>query len=435
MLRKISILSVLLLLAFPFLFLNGCAKKTTDNANSPSVTTEKSTLHYNGKVMARSNKAQTISLRILQNNRPRLLTIQFDNKTRGTGHAVKGKYIQVIVKKIDGTILATSIKPHYSGLMEGVSEIRLTDVKNKINNRKDFVLIDSRSSEAYMKSHLPTALSLPACSMEAQSNRLPDDKQRLLVFYCDDDTCGSGIRASAIATELGYRKVKVFKAGLRGWSDDNNKTVASDEFVKNGKCVLVDLRSENDFFTKRIPGAVSMPFKNLENRLQTISSFAPVVIYSDSIQESLNALRIFRNNKFSNVSIVEGNLQGWKKRGNATVSGPVTAQKTWKRQLGPGEVSVLDFKRAINGQANAQIIDVRTNKEVKSGTIQGAYHIPLNEITQRMSELNRGTKIYIYCTAGARAKMASSFLREQGFDVYYLQANISCSGGKCTITE
>jgi rhodanese-related sulfurtransferase len=434
MLKKISIFLYFFLLTV-IVSQNGCVQQKNVAVQNDAVQTVNAERVYSGKVSGISGKKHTLSLLVRHNDTPRDLSFVFNDTTRGIGHAVKGKYILVTAIKSDGGLLATHIKPNFSGLMEGVSEINVNDVKNKINNRKDFVLIDSRTSAAYMKAHLPTAISLPACSMADHLNILPDNKQRLLVFYCDNSTCGSSIMASAIATESGYKKIKVLKAGLKGWIEDNNKTVASDSIVQNNNVVLVDLRSAKDFSSKRIDHAVSIPFETLASRSQELSVLVPVVVYSDSIQESLNALTLLRNKKFQNVSMIDGNLQGWKKRGNKLQTDSTFSQTIPKRQPGPGEVSVQEFRNAMTGLANAQILDVRTDKEVKAGKIQGALHIPLNEIINRMGELTRTKKVYIYCLGGARADMARRFLKGQGFDAYFLLAHINCSGGKCVINE
>ena len=436
MLKKFSVFFIIFLISL-FSF-TGCVQQKTTTVgqnNSPKVSIEKV---YSGKLTGLSKKDHTLSLLVLQSNgAPHTVFFNLNEDTRGMGHAIKGKFILVAAKKLDGKLLATVIKPNFSGLMEGVLEISVHDVKNKLMNRKDIVLIDTRLGSSYEKSHLPKAISIPACTMEDHLDLLPENKERLLVFYCDDSTCGSSIRASAIAVESGYKKIRVLKAGLQGWIDEANKTVASDKFVLSGDCVLIDLRSEKDFFANRIRHALSIPFKSFDQspRLQEISTQIPIVVYSDSIRESKGALAQLRGKEFHTVSMVEGNLQGWKKRGNALQTGPVKSQRILQRQIGAGEVSVQEFKKAVNGLSNAQIVDVRTEKEIRSGLIQGSIHIPLHEIAAHLDKLSRAKKIYLYCTAGARAEMARRFLVEQGFDAYFLLADIRCNAGKCTIKK
>ena len=436
MLRNFSVFCVFILISI--FSVTGCVQQKTTAVEQNNSQKNPIAKVYSGKLTGLSKKKHTLSLFMLQGNGTnRTLRIDFNEKTRGMGHAVKGKYIIVAAKKAEGKLLATVIKPNFSGLIEGVLEISVHDVKNKLVNRRDIVLIDSRLAASYEKSHLPEAISIPACTMEEHLDLLPENKEKLLVFYCDDSTCGSSIKASVIAAESGYKKIRVLKAGLQGWRDDANKTVASDTFVLRGDCVLIDLRSEKDFLAKRIPHALSVPLKTFNQNLliQKLSVLTPVVVYSDSIRDSMDGLAQLRDKGFHTVSMVEGNLQGWKKRGNVLQTGPVKSQRIPQRQAGPGEVSVQEFNKAVNGLSNAQIVDVRTDQEIRSGLIQGAIHIPLHEISAHLDKLSRSIKTYLYCAAGARAEMASHFLVEQGFDAYFLLADIRCNAGKCTIKK
>lgn len=74
------------------------------------------------------------------------------------------------------------------------------------------------------------------------------------------------------------------------------------------------------------------------------------------------------------------------------------------------------------------ILDVRTSGEYASGHIPGAVHIPLNQITRRLGELDRyrDKEIVVYCTSGPRANSAESVLRREGFErVRHLAGDIT----------
>ena len=154
-------------------------------------------------------------------------------------------------------------------------------------------------------------------------------------------------------------------------------------------------------------------------------------MYSDSIQESLAGLTSFRSAGFKMVSMVEGNFQGWEKRNKPITSGPVMTEINWKRKAGKGEVSPVAFKKAINNKMDAVVLDVRTSDETAAGKLEGAKLIPLNELYERSEELPQDKKIFIYSATGARAEMASRLLKENGYDAYFLVADISCHGGNC----
>lgn len=67
------------------------------------------------------------------------------------------------------------------------------------------------------------------------------------------------------------------------------------------------------------------------------------------------------------------------------------------------------------------MLDVRNNDEVAAGMLPDAVHIPLGELSARLSELDRKKEIYLYCRSGNRTQMAFDVLKQAGFE------NVICS--------
>ncbi len=388
---------------------------------------------YRGKVINRSNRTKTISLEVVRNGSSRVIELNFDDQTRGIDHAVKRKQVIVAYRVAGGRPIATSVKPEKTGFVAGVSEVTIKKVKKMIDHRDEFVLIDSRPKDEYIKSHLPASISIPACRMKKHADLLPEDKDQLLVFYCGGPACGMSTMASATATQAGYTNIKVMADGVEGWTKAGFPTFAVDRFVINGDLVLIDLRPAHKDTVHKIPGSVSIPFATLKDSVDDISKKAPIVVYSDNIRESHAALAEFRAAGFLRVSMVQGNFQGWKKRNNPITSGPVVTEISWKRKPGNGEVSPVAFNNAMNGKVDAVILDVRTSDEAAAGKLRRAKLIPIHELFDRREELPKNKKIYVYSGTGARADMASRQLKENGYDAYFLVADVSCHGGNCTI--
>ena len=63
----------------------------------------------------------------------------------------------------------------------------------------------------------------------------------------------------------------------------------------------------------------------------------------------------------------------------------------------------------------AQIVDVRSSSEFASGHAPGSVNIPLPEIGERASELDRNRPVIVCCASGTRSAMARLKLRRQGF--------------------
>jgi rhodanese-related sulfurtransferase len=61
------------------------------------------------------------------------------------------------------------------------------------------------------------------------------------------------------------------------------------------------------------------------------------------------------------------------------------------------------------------LVDVREPGEWQFCHLAGALHLPMNQLTQRLEELDRDREIVVYCHHGIRSKFAVDFLAEQGF--------------------
>lgn len=48
----------------------------------------------------------------------------------------------------------------------------------------NYTLVDSRPRPGYLKGHLPTSISIPFPKMKDMLNKLPKDKDSLVIFYC-----------------------------------------------------------------------------------------------------------------------------------------------------------------------------------------------------------------------------------------------------------
>jgi len=67
------------------------------------------------------------------------------------------------------------------------------------------------------------------------------------------------------------------------------------------------------------------------------------------------------------------------------------------------------------------ILDVRTQEEYRRGTLKGAVNIPLDDLRNRLSELDKSKPVYVFCQVGFRGYVAARILSQNGFrDVYNL---------------
>lgn len=66
------------------------------------------------------------------------------------------------------------------------------------------------------------------------------------------------------------------------------------------------------------------------------------------------------------------------------------------------------------------ILDVRTLGEFRRGHFDGAVNIPVDELRERMDEIERGKPLYVNCQSALRSYIACRILSQNGFDCYNL---------------
>lgn len=64
------------------------------------------------------------------------------------------------------------------------------------------------------------------------------------------------------------------------------------------------------------------------------------------------------------------------------------------------------------------LVDVRSELEYQNGHMEGAINIPVDELRERLSELEQGKTIVEYCQVGLRGYIADRILSQNGYRVY-----------------
>jgi Rhodanese-related sulfurtransferase len=67
-------------------------------------------------------------------------------------------------------------------------------------------------------------------------------------------------------------------------------------------------------------------------------------------------------------------------------------------------------------QGKIQLVDVRTDAEYTAGHLAGARHIPFEELTARVGELDRSRPLLLYCRSGGRSAAATQAFSASGWE-------------------
>lgn len=72
----------------------------------------------------------------------------------------------------------------------------------------------------------------------------------------------------------------------------------------------------------------------------------------------------------------------------------------------------------------AQLIDVRQDYEWDAGHIDGAVHIPLEQLPAQVESIDREHPIVFQCRSGSRSALATQVFRESGFEAFNLSGGL-----------
>jgi len=96
------------------------------------------------------------------------------------------------------------------------------------------------------------------------------------------------------------------------------------------------------------------------------------------------------------------------------------------------QISVIDLQEKLSSDVKPLLLDVREEHEFKYAHIQGSLNIPLNQISQRINEIDKDTQSVVICHHGMRSQQAAGFLDKAGYrQIYNLSGGIDAWSVEC----
>ena len=175
-----------------------------------------------------------------------------------------------------------------------------------------------------------------------------------------------------------------------------------EELIK--EVILLDVRNENDFAESHIPGSI---FIGLDGRfapwvgelLEDIKK--PIILLAPEGREEEAITRLSRVG-FDNIKgYLKGGIKSWIELNKKTNS--------------IANIKAQDFM-SLNSKFDINILDVRSQNEYLSGSVDGSLNIPLINLTDNLDKFNCNKRSYIYCKGGYRSMIASSILSLKGIN-------------------
>lgn len=228
------------------------------------------------------------------------------------------------------------------------------------------------------------------------------------------------------------------------WKKAEKPVISTINFIKENldkdiPQVIIDLRTPEEAMKGHIPDAVSVPSGQIAISKDKFPADkkAPIVLYSDDNETVIEAFKVVRAWGYTNTSILEGGIKAWKEAGLPIKKGQIKTDIVYVPRPRPGEIPVEDFKKiAETLPPDKFILDVRDKDEAMQGMLKGAKNIPTQDIPVKLAEIPKDKEVIAHCSTGVRAEMAYHILKEAGYKVRFLNANIKIdSSGKYEISK
>ena len=84
------------------------------------------------------------------------------------------------------------------------------------------------------------------------------------------------------------------------------------------------------------------------------------------------------------------------------------------------ELSATDAALLLQDKPDETLLlDVRETVELQQAAVADALHIPMNEIPERLDEIDREKTVICMCHVGGRSAHVAAYLQSQGFEKIY----------------
>jgi rhodanese-related sulfurtransferase len=210
--------------------------------------------------------------------------------------------------------------------------IATAELRSLMDERKDLVLVDTRTAEEFQEARIKGAISIPEKMFVEKLSLLPADKNALVVLYCNGVKCGKSKKAAKKAESAGYRNIVIYAEGFPVWEEKGFDIVAGPEHAKkietaklkpveikqllDGKSkdvIIVDVRDESEFREGHIPTAINIPVETFALRSEVLPKEKKIVVYCNTGGRSYNAYRKLMKLAYPNIA--QTTFAEWKDAG------------------------------------------------------------------------------------------------------------------------
>jgi rhodanese-related sulfurtransferase len=88
------------------------------------------------------------------------------------------------------------------------------------------------------------------------------------------------------------------------------------------------------------------------------------------------------------------------------------------------EITPGEYVARRDAGENLTLLDVREDWELGVASVPNVVHIPMGQVADRLSELDRTKEVVVLCRSGRRSLEVAKFLQQNGFNAVNLAGGI-----------
>jgi rhodanese-related sulfurtransferase len=183
------------------------------------------------------------------------------------------------------------------------------------------------------------------------------------------------------------------------------------------EALMLDVRDNEEFSKGFVPNSINIGLDGnfaqwVGEMIPSVSQQILLVADPNRIEEAIT--RLSRVGYDNCIGYLNGGFENWKASGKEINS-----------------VNRISASELVSKQKEGQlIIDIRKKSEFDSEHVIGAVNVPLNQMNDHLSEFPKDQFFIIHCAGGYRSMLASSILKQRGWDHF-----VDVRGGFSEIKE
>ena len=186
---------------------------------------------------------------------------------------------------------------------------------------------------------------------------------------------------------------------------------------------LIDVREHGEYNAAHIPGASSVPRRQLEFRIERLVPFrgVRVVVADDDGRRAALAARTLERMGYRAVETLDGGLNRWASEGLPTEWGMNVPSKAFGEMVEVRHrvpsIDARELERRLAAGEDVVILDARTPEEYRDRCIPGGRSLPGGELALRIGAIlaeRPGAGVVVNCAGRTRSIIGARVLQRMG---------------------